>query len=224
MLTRGLGVVIGAALTISLSTAGLAQASSASAPTLNHPGRSTARVVDAAGSCYQQLDHDAYIYVWSEKFSESELDSFTSRGADDFSLSAPCVVRSIDVLGGYGDGAGPAYSENVVVYEDSHGRPGAVITRQTVVVGSDMSGSFHLTLHRAVPLGPGTYWVSVRANTSYYQGSNWGWEVTNDLTGTGALWKNPGDGFGTGCTTYQPLTACATIDAPDFMFSINHRR
>ncbi len=53
-------------------------------------------------------------------------------------------------------------------------------------------------------------------------GGEWGWETTSSLSGVGALWKNPGDGFDTGCTTYMDLQTCLDVESgPDLMFSVD---
>ena len=99
-----------------------------------------------------------------------------------------------------------------------------MITRQTAV-GSGSNGTYHVPLHRPVRLEPGTYWLSVRANMSFSVGQ-WGWEVVSQATGSVASWKNPGDGFGTGCTTYTDMQTCfgGSAPGPDFMFSVNRTR
>jgi hypothetical protein len=207
-------------------SAGIAQAAEDVPQT---PARSEiARVpqIDASGSCYQQLQRPAATSVISQRF-EPDFSAFDSRGADDFLLSASCTARSVDVYGTYFDNPGPADSESIVIFADMGGQPGRALTRQTVV-GEDTSGmgSFHLRLNAPVRLKPGSYWLSIRINMAYGRGGIWGWDLTQELHGARALWKNPGDGFASGCTTYQDMQTCLGESAtgPDFMFAVNSTR
>lgn len=68
----------------------------------------------------------------------------------------------------------------------------------------------------------GTYWVSVQANLDFATGGEWGWNTNNTVQKKGAKWQNPGDGFGTGCTTYKNLLTCIPAgEGGDFSFSIS---
>jgi hypothetical protein len=224
--TRSLVGVVGAALSMTLATASLAQAEDHAVPPASQPAQPRRLVTGAAESCYAQLEGDTPVGISSQRF-EPEYADLTTRGVDDFTLSGLCVVRSVDVAGTYFSHTGPPDSESVVVYADGGGRPGAVIARQTLVDGDVTSkGSFHLVLTRAVRLDPGTFWISVRANMWFSRGGLWGWETTSDQHGTGAMWKNPGDGFATGCTTYMDMLTClGDVDqGPDFIFSVNKTR
>ena len=68
----------------------------------------------------------------------------------------------------------------------------------------------------------GHYWVSVVVNCNY-GGSclEWGWEVTHTINNDPAGWEQPGNGAGTGCTTFNTLENCfGSSYAGDFMFEL----
>jgi hypothetical protein len=173
--------------------------------------------------CYSNLVGDSGVGIVSQNF-EATFDAYDNQGADNFVLRRYCAAREIDAPGVYFNGIGPANSETVTFYAaDPDGvGPGDVIDTQTVT-GEDTFGTFAIPL-KAVKLQPGRYWVSVQANLDFSSGGEWGWETTNTLRGKPAMWQNPGNGFGTGCTTYAVMQTClgAQGEGPDFMFQIVH--
>ena len=49
----------------------------------------------------------------------------------------------------------------------------------------------------------------------------WGWATRNTQVGTAAQWQNPGDGFGTGCTSWADEQDClGDVGGPDHMFTL----
>lgn len=78
----------------------------------------------------------------------------------------------------------------------------------TKLVGSDDAGSFAILLPKKLALGPGLYWVSVVPNLDFDTGGEWGWEGNTTINGDSAMWENPGNGFGTGCTSWESYDVC----------------
>jgi hypothetical protein len=200
----------------------LGQASGASrAPSLVAHG--TARVASPSvpeALLYSQNDNDSTIAISSQNF-EASLDAFDDQGADDFTVPGGVRwgVKAVVVTGQY-VGSGPAASETVSFYRNSGGLPGALISSQTVT-GVDNAGSFNMRLPSLVRLRPGTYWVSVQANMDFTPNGQWFWETRTVQSGNGAAWQNPGDGFGSGCTSWASLLACIpTAGGPDLMFAL----
>ena len=68
-----------------------------------------------------------------------------------------------------------------------------------------------------------TYWVSVQANMSFGTEGQWGWLTNNTVQGASSVWRQPGNGAGTGCTTYTTTTTClAAGEGGDFTFAVGH--
>lgn len=161
---------------------------------------------------YDQTGNDLGIGVVSQNF-ETSFDAYDSQGADDFTVPSGVNwrVQEVDVVGVYFNGSGPAVSEEVVFFKDRHGMPGKIVADYTLV-GVDTAGSFAITLPGiGQKLKPGHYWVSVVANMDFNAGGEWAWEKQTTSEGEPAMWQNPGDGFGTGCTTWGIENDCVGV-------------
>jgi len=169
--------------------------------------------------CYDQSSNDSGIGIVSQNF-EASFDQYDAAGADDFTLLGDCTMEAVIAYGVYFSGSGQARDETVTIYKNKKGKPGAVISQQTVS-GDDSSGVLDMDLPEEVPLKAGSYWLSVQVNMDFAAGGEWGWETTLDQHGYPAQWENPGNGFGTGCTSWNTLTSCINAgEGPDFMFGI----
>lgn len=166
---------------------------------------------------YSQNDNDAGNGIVSDHFGYDNR-QYTSRGADDFTItSGSWVIREIDVTGLYRSDD-LVTSENVAFYADKNGLPGAVLARFERVVGNgDGTGSFNIPLGSGFTLPAGHYWVSVQAND---QDGFWVWETTSQQHGSPAAFKNPRDGFGTGCLQFATMQNCVGElgEGPDYMY------
>jgi len=111
-------------------------------------------------------------------------------------------------------GSEPAMVD-IRVYPDANGEPG-----ETALCSYDgIAGTLHgfeqpvlrVPLPTACSLGQGRYWVSVvRSDGS---GMSWADGSPNPfpppfVLGAHGHWRNPGDGFGTGCADWSDITTC----------------
>lgn len=222
---KSLSVALGAAALV--ASAGLAFLPAAEAkgsgPAASRSGHPVGTVNPSGATrplCYTNTTGDTGTAVVSQNF-EPEFDPYDTLAADNVTLHRVCRVTSIDLVGTYFNGSGPADSENVTFFADDHGQPGAVVNSQTVV-GDDSAGSFTIPLAK-VTLAPGRYWVAVQANMSFASGGEWGWEATSNIKGKPAVWENPGGGFGAGCTSWGDLGSCLGLGQPiDLIFQLHH--
>jgi hypothetical protein len=171
---------------------------------------------------YDQYDNDSGIGVVSQNF-EAANDPFDSTLADDFVVPSGQTwnINEVDVAGQYFNGPGPAASVNVVFYSDSSGLPGSAVATRNNLAPTDTAGAFVIPIPSAVTLGAGTYWVSVQANMDFTPNGEWGWENRTVQSNSGAAWQNPGNGFGTGCTTWGRMTTCIpTAGGPDLVYRL----
>ena len=174
---------------------------------------------------YDQYD-DAGQYATSSQHFESGFASFDDQLADDFTVPAGQAwsISTIDVQGQYFDGGGPATSFNVVFYSNGANLPGAAVASRSSVAYSEAAGDFTIILDPAVTLTAGAYWVSVQANQNYSQAGQWGWQDRTVQSGQGAAWRNPNNGFGTGCVDWTRKTTCVTnTPDPDQVFRLSGR-
>jgi hypothetical protein len=170
-------------------------------------------------------------------FSVGTFPSFASnaaqsnQAADDFTVPPGqiWVPSSADTFGAIQAGSGGA-TGNAWIYADAGALPGGQLFAQSggALTGGDCSTSANcdptFALANAPRLEPGRYWISLQIQGAYA----WRWAVTPPelASGSPAVWQNPGDGFGTGCTTYTPLIDCDSFIDPatsgrDMMFRLN---
>jgi hypothetical protein len=213
-------VAAAAALAFSAGAAVAAPAvSSAGFAVKAHP----AKTMSLAGALYDQYDNDSGNGINSQNF-ESAYDVYDNQGADDFTVPAGAKwkISEVDVAGSYYNGAGLAVSQHVTFYKSKGGKPGKVVAEFDNVVGTDDGfGSLAIKLPSSVTLKEGTYWVSVQVNMDYASGGQWAWTNRTATNGSGSMWQNPGDGFGSGCVKYADEGGCTGgAVAGDKMFTL----
>jgi len=174
-----------------------------------------------AAVLYDQNDNAGANGVTSQNF-EASFDAYDAMAADNFTVPAGSkwLVNQVSLTGSY-SATGGATTAHVTFYKNKANLPAAVVADYpAAVITTDSAGSFVITVPKTT-LKPGTYWVGVSANLDFAVGGQWYWTGRTLQAGVDAAWKNPGDGFGTGCTAYAPLATCipATFD-PDLMFAI----
>jgi hypothetical protein len=174
---------------------------------------------------YDQTDNPSTNAFNSQNF-EAIYDIYDDQAADDFVVSGSgWVVTTVVTPGVYYNGFGPATSLNVTFYDDAGGLPGSIVPGcdysavSTFIDGP--SGSFTTTLSPPCTLPPGAKWVSVQANLDALVGGQWGWTERNVQSFNPAAWRNPGNGFGTGCIGYTARVDCAgDPNGPDHTFRL----
>jgi hypothetical protein len=219
--------LLAAAAVVALS-AGSAMAAGAKHPAMSTKGLAHTQAkpfhkVGPMDVLYDQNSNDSGIGIVSQNF-ESSFDQYDAQAADDFKVphGSKWHVSEVDVSGVYFNGSGPAVSENVTFYhKGAHGLPGDLYKEFDGLAGTDNGfGSFTIALPQAVRFHSGTWWVSVQVNMDFAAGGEWGWENRIDVIGKPAAWVNAGDGFATGCTTYQHETSCIADGQGDHMFTL----
>jgi hypothetical protein len=176
---------------------------------------------------WNQNDRPTFNSLVSQNL-EASFDGYDCQGADDFvvPVGATWLVAQVDVTGDFGQGTGEGYrSHTIVFYEDAGGVPGAVL-KDVEVAGEPFDyASFAFSLPEPVKLKAGRHWVSVQANMDWEGSGFWNWAFRKERRGGHAVWRNPLDGFDTGCTAWQSTKAC--VDGarlgPDFMFALHGR-
>jgi hypothetical protein len=173
---------------------------------------------------YNQNSETNYAYVNSQNYISGDP-ADDDQAVDDFIVPSGTTwkVTEVDVTGCC-SGTSPI-TENVYFYRDNNGAPGKPARHGSF---TNLSGtgnpSFAISLGKGVKLKAGHYWVSVVANCVSADGCGWGWGERSTITNDPALWQNPGNGQGTGCTTWTILETClGNAYAGDFMFELQGR-
>ncbi len=148
-------------------------------------------------------------------------DAFDSQGADDYTLTRRCRVSTVGIDSRVYHGAADSFT--VTFYRDKGGLPGRVASTATsnrigacpTWVACDTA----ITLPSPITLRKGVGWVSVVANLDAGQGE-FVWVTAQTQKGKPAVWQNPGDAWGTGCTTWTTVQSCwgELSPGPDFEF------
>ena len=181
------------------------------------------------GVLWDQYDNAATeppINIGSQDF-EPAFDTLDDQGADDFVLTNPppginIFITGVRVMGEYSDGGGPASSFNVYLYSNAAGNlPGTLIAAFLNLAYTGTPPDFTISLPSPFFIEAGTYWVSVQARQDFNPNGQWFWHNRTVQSNAGAAWENPGDGYGTGCITWNRKNACmADQVSPDEVFQI----
>jgi hypothetical protein len=174
---------------------------------------------------YDQTDNDNGTGIDSQNFTDSGFDVYDCQGADEFTVPAGSIwkIKEVYVDGTYFDGAGSADSFSVTFYSSGKGKVGdAVKTCPEASYYFDTQfdfGSEHIRC--SARLNRGTYFVSVQANMAFSVGGQWGWLTNNTVRNNLSMWRNPGDGFDTGCTDFATTTTCIPSgEGGDYSFAL----
>jgi len=162
--------------------------------------------------------------IGSQQF-EPTMAAFNDQAADDFVLGPDVlyyVILTVNVMGEYSAGGGPASSFNVFFYTNGPGNlPGTQIAALLNQPYSGTPPNFSIDLGDGVGLARGTYWISVQAVQNFNPNGQWFWHNRTVQSNAGAAWQNPGDGYGTGCLFWNRKNACMPDQVwPDQVFSL----
>lgn len=164
----------------------------------------------------------------SDQDFEPTFDSHDSEGADDLEVpqGEDWLVTAMTTIGtqstGLNEVALVPSSVSISFYPDDGGTPSATPIcehlDQTSFVGST---SITTTLDIPCNLPAGKYWVSHQVRQDLIPFGRHFWSGSSDQLLNGAVWRNPLDGLGTGCTDWQRLADCGVaIGSADFLFQL----
>lgn len=185
-------------------------AAAAVRPTTAHPAKK--------GSCFSTLGAETQVGVVSQNFGSGN--AFNAQGADDYALARRCRVSTVGIDSMVYNGIADSFS--VTFYRDKGGRPGKVVSTATsnkvTACPTYLACDTAITLPSPVTLRKGVGWVSVVANLE--AGEEFVWMTGQTQSGDPAAWQNPGDAWGTGCTTWTAMQSCweELNPGPDFEY------
>lgn len=151
---------------------------------------------------------------------ESAYDIYDAQGADDFVVPSGVTwyVDSIIIPGSYSAGATTTCGVIYNIHTDNGGEPGTVVTGDTINSDVDENGDGDLVVRFETPLQitSGTYWLVANGRKNFASGGGqWYWQRDESLTGYPALWRNPGNGFGSNCTSWTTFYNCTNLAMSD---------
>lgn len=185
----------------------LAAAAYADAPSMEAGATGNNTFADPEGGAmvlYDQSDDASGNGAPDQDF-EAAYDVYDSEAADDFDVDWPdgWDISGVNTVGTSG---GPATDVTVTFYADNGGTPlgGAeVCSYPNVTDFTDTAGSFSINLDPPCHVEEGLNWVAIQVNQNFGAAGQHFWSNRNTDNFAPAHWRNPGDGFGNGCTDWD---------------------
>lgn len=170
---------------------------------------------------YENIDDSQNGY--SSQIFEPANEAYNNELADDFVAPAGVgSICSVSLLGSFSAGGGfsldPDSQVILNVYADDGGMPGTLLFTESFDPNAvvDGAGAIALPVTVAHSINPGeSYWVAVQAKLAFALGGQWYWNTSMTQIGQQFAWRNPGDGFGTGCTDWGNGMDCLGATEPD---------
>lgn len=159
----------------------------------------------------------------------SAYDVYDSELADDFTVpAAGWGIDSVNfAITGSAGGDITVATWNITFYSDGGGIPGAAdpgctYTAQPGTGATAGGGTITVNLPTQCNLSAGTHWFSAQSNLDFAAGGQSFWSnFLPPAIGAPAAFRNPGDGFGSGCTTFTSVATCGVGgDNPNFIFEL----
>lgn len=156
---------------------------------------------------------------------EASNTAYNNELADDFTApTGTNKVCRVKILGSTSSGGNlsndPDAKFILTVYSNTGNLPGTVVfseiyTLATVYNSSTQVVDMPVSISHVITPGQ-KYWVSVRAQAGFALGGQWYWTNSNATQqGEKFVWRNPGNGFSSGCTTWTDASACMSTFGPD---------
>jgi hypothetical protein len=137
--------------------------------------------------------------------------------ADDFVVPAGqnWSIDTIVVRGAWSTGGGPINGARVSIYRDGSSPSNTKECNYNSIVPTTGTSdqNFEIDLPSTCELGPGTYWLSVRGVMNSANGA-WFWVESPSENGDEYEFRDEGDIYGTGCTSWTPHSQCTNIGGP----------
>lgn len=180
---------------------------------------------------YDQTSNPAGNGAPVQNFEAGAFDAYDAQGADDFEVTAPgWTVNRLNFVITQSTGGTPA-SVDVALHSNVTGGgnpdlPGAAVCSYAAVAPGQTGAppsALNVQLPTPCVLAPGRYWVSLIVNQNFGGGNGQVfWSNRSVQSFSESVWRNPGNGFGTGCTAFTPQRTCNVGGgiSPDFLFQI----
>ena len=174
---------------------------------------------------YDQMNN-ASMYGVSSHISYVDSD-YNDYAADDFivPVGQSWTISQVEIQVDLPAGGSTIGYPNVYIYMDGGAGPGIQVYSIDQITPTSNQSNPHITLpiNPHVSLPPGRYWLTVQGNL--YPGGigNWNWLARTTFSLYPGYWKNPGDGWDTGCVAWSYRHNCqGPLAIPlDHMFRLN---
>jgi len=177
---------------------------------------------------YSQLANSTTAGALSSQFSSSSGAPYDSEGADDFVVPAAgwriATAEFGAFIGNTTTGPYPT-TANVRVYTNNAGVPSTTVVCNYPAAAVAYNGTTQIAtvvLPTVCDLTTaGTYWISYQPIYDFgASGGDYYWNLATPQAGAIGQWRNPGDGFASGCADWSPNTSCG-FTQPDYAFRLS---
>jgi hypothetical protein len=178
---------------------------------------------------WSQLDDPSGAATADQAF-EATYAAYDSAGADDFYLLeqrcrgdvAGIEIQRLDTSGALQITGSQAIFVDVAFYADAGGEPGAPAFDCQFPARTDftMNSTGDISIELDCFISTGTYWVSQQVRMDFLTAGQHGWGTRNESVDNPAVWRNPDDGFGTGCVDWEPANAVCGQTGSDMLFAL----
>jgi hypothetical protein len=217
MKARNFSLVLGVALVLLASSF-----ASAVTMTKSRPNDGIWNGSSSGDVLYSQLD-DPSGNAFTDQSFEAAYAAYDAEGADDFTVT-DAAGWDIDTLNTPGTvtvaGANPFFV-NHFFYDDSVGaEPGAVECSFPANTNFVSAGDGDISTTVDCNLGLGDHWFSQQVRLDYNPFGQHFWATKATAAGDPSAFRNPGNGFGTGCVDWEPANAICGQVGVDFLFEL----
>ncbi len=217
-------------LAVGIAAAAFTVCSATAAPIVSsHVGAAVAPAFPAPNGSsvvlYDQTDSPGTNGFPAQNF-ESGFEAYDNEGADDFVVPAGgWTIDTVNIVNTLSTGSPGAFTATVSFYPDAGGLPGATATCTDAAAAAAVGAAgTTITLTTPCVLGtPGTYWVGIAVNMGFGANGQIFWSTRAVQSNSPYAFRNPGDGFASGCTDWGAGAATCGVGGgvdPDALFQI----
>ena len=149
-------------------------------------------------------------FVTSQEF--TDLTANSASAFDDFTIATPFDLTWLTVFGREGGNPSGDVRVKAGIYATPDWTTNPILSVSGVQVGADLTFDFG-----GATLAAGTYWVGAYVVRSVDAGV-WSWRLRLPISGSEAMWHNPGGGSGLGTS---PVPLGTVQEHADMMFILN---
>jgi hypothetical protein len=214
--TKSFALVLGVVLVL------VAGSMASAAPFVKETLSNSTMTGTAAGDVlYSQLD-DPTGSAFTDQAFEAAYAAYDAEGADDFIVTGAngWDIMGVNTPGAFQPPAGQQpFFVNTSFNVDAAGEPGAVICDFPGNTDFTGDGTGDLAINVDCNVDPGVTWVTQSVRIDFNPFGQHFWATRNTPVGAPSVWRNPGDGFGSGCIDWTNAVTCGQTGA-DFLFEI----
>ena len=199
----------------------------ASGPQLGTVGEAQINLPSGGRVLYSQLDNPSGWLIPDQDFGSSYGPAYDAEAADDFVVTSPdgWDLLTLNTPGALNADAPLPLWVSVLFYKPAGfgvPEPGAPLFDCQFPANTTFASDHgDLSIEVDCTLPPGAYWFSQQVRVDYlpsFQQHFWGSrDSTSNLP---AVWRNPSNGFGTGCDEWDTVSNCLPDRGEDMLFEL----